>query len=171
MGTATNLFYSVGLKTGRVEDLGEFPGGKVVLPAAAALGGRVYVFGGATFGSTNNPAVNVDSAWVYSVDEAKWSGLKPFPFPARGLASCVLDERHILLAGGFREDFTDEAFVYDTRTGNYSRTIPLPYRVMTCLIKSGVNLYCVGGEDKKQHRSELMFKIKWRELLEAARRP
>ena len=171
LGTATNLFYAVDLKTGRVASLGEFPGGKVVLPAAAALGGRIYVFAGATFGSTGNPAVNLDSAWVYSMAEAKWSGLRPLPFPVRGLASCVLDQRHILLAGGYRENFTDEAFVYDTRTGNYSRTIPLPYRAMTCLIKCGSDVYCVGGEDRMKHRSDLLFKITGRELLEAARRP
>ena len=169
--TATNLFYAVDLKTGRTEDFGEFPGGKVVLPAAAALDGRIYVFGGATCDPSDGLPVNVDSAWVYSLTEAKWSSLKPIAFPVRGLASCVLDARHILLVGGYREDFTDEAFVYDTKTGNYSRTIPLPYRAMTSLIKCGSDVYCVGGEDRMKHRSDLIFKIKWREFIEVARTP
>jgi N-acetylneuraminic acid mutarotase len=140
----------------------------VVLPAAAALGRRIYVFAGATSNPTNNQAVNVDSAWVYSIAEAKWSRLKPFAFPVRGLAGCALDERHILMAGGYREGFTDEAFVYDTRTGNYVRTIPLPFRAMTSLIKCGGDVYCVGGEDRMKHRTDLVFKLTCRELLEAA---
>ena len=84
----------------------------------------------------------------------------------RGLNSCVLDERHIFLAGGYKEDFTDEAFIYDTETDSYFKTAPLPYRGMVSLIKNGDNLYCLGGEDKMRHRSDLAYRIPWKALLQ-----
>jgi N-acetylneuraminic acid mutarotase len=165
MNSATNLFYAVILKTGRVENLGDFPGGRVTSPAAAALGGRIYVFGGATFNSNNSEATNVDAAFAYSIAEARWARLRPFPFSVRGLASSVLDERHILLAGGYREEFSDEAYIYDTKTRSYSKTKPLPYRAMVSLIRVGNDLYCIGGEDRMKHRSDLFYRIRWKELL------
>lgn len=163
--TATNLFYFVHLKTGHVEALRDFPGGKLIVPTAAALGGRIYVFAGAAFDATNHQAVNVDSAFVYSIADAKWSGIKPFPFPVRGLAGCVLDDRHILLAGGYKQDFTDEAFVYDTKTDTYFKTAPLPYQAMVSLIKAGSEIYCLGGEDKMKHRSDLIYRLPGKALL------
>lgn len=163
--TATNLFYSVHLKTGRVEELSDFPGGKLIVPTAVALGGRIYVFTGASFDPANNQAVNVDSAFVYSISDAKWNGIKPFPFPVRGLASCVLDDRHILLAGGYKQDFTDEAFIYDTKMDSYFKTAPLPYRAMVSLVKAGREIYCLGGEDKMKHRSDLVYRLPVKALL------
>lgn len=169
--SATNLFYSVHLKTGRVEALRDFPGGNLFLPVAAALGGRIYVFGGAAFDPTNSQPVNSDSAFVYSIADAKWSGIKSFPFSVRGLAGCVLDDRHILLAGGYKQEFTDEAFVYDTRTDTYSKTAPLPYRAMVQLVKADGEIYCIGGEDRMRHRSDLFYRIAGKALLKEANQP
>ena len=165
LATATNLFYAVNLKTGDVKTLGEYPGGKLIVATAAALDGRIYVFGGATFNSANQQAVNVDSAFAYSIDEGKWSRLKPFPLPARGLASCALDDRHILLAGGYREEFSDRAFIYNTKTGWYFETKPLPYRAMVTLIKAGSDVYCIGGEDRSKHRTDRFYRAPWKQLL------
>ncbi|MEO5802675.1 MAG: hypothetical protein ABIR24_04030, partial [Verrucomicrobiota bacterium] len=160
----TNIFYSIDLKNGRVEKLPDFPGGNLIVPTAAALKGRIYVFTGASVDATNK-AHNVNSAFVYSIAEAKWSAIKAFPFAVRGLNSCVLDDRHIFLAGGYKEDFTDEAFIYDTKTDSYFKTAPLPYRGMVSLVKIGDNLYCLGGEDKMRHRSDLAYRIPWNAFL------
>lgn len=107
----------------------------------------------------------MDSTFVYSIAEATWNGIKPFPLPVRGLAAFVLDDRHILLAGGYKQDFTDEAFVYDTKTNSYFKTAPLPYRAMGSLVKAGSEIYCLDGEDKMKHRSDLVYRISWKELL------
>ena len=171
LNTATNLFYSVHLKTGRVEKLADFPGGKLFVPAAAALGGRIYVFAGASYDSKSDQAVNLDSTFVYSIADAKWNNIKPFPFPVRGLASCVLDDRHILLAGGYKQDFSDEAFVYDTKTDSYIQTTPLPYRAMVGLVKAGSEIYCIGGEDRMRHRSDLFYRITGKALLKQGSKP
>ena len=163
--TLTNTFYSVDLATGKTEALLDFPGGNFIVPTATAIDGKIFVFTGATFDAEKSQANNSDAAFVYSIPEAKWSALKSFPYTVRGLTSCVLDERHIFLAGGYRQDFTDEAFVYDTKKDSYSKTTSLPYRGMVSLIKVGDHVYCFGGEDKMRHRSDLVYRIAWKELL------
>ena len=165
LNTATNLFYSVDLKTGKVEERESFLGGKCILSEGVALGGRIYVFTGAFFDATNQQPVNIDSCFVYSTANEKWSRIKSFPFRVRGLAGCVLDDRHILLAGGYKQDFTDEALVYDTKTDSYFQTAPLPYRAMVRLVKLGSELYCIGGEDRMRHRSNLFYRIAGKALL------
>ena len=81
------------------------------------------------------------------------------------LAYTSLPDGKILLAGGYKQDFTDEAFVYDTKTNSYFKTAPLPYRAMGSLVKAGSEIYCLDGEDKMKHRSDLVYRISWKELL------
>ena len=98
----------------------------------------------------------------------RWEKLAPLPYAVRGLTACALDGRRILLAGGYKndaEEFTDEAFVYDINTGKYTPTQPLPYKAMVSLVKVGDWIYCLGGEDRKKHRTDAVFRIKWKELL------
>jgi hypothetical protein len=33
------------------------------------------------------------------------------------------------------------------------------------LIRNGEWLYCLGGEDRKRHRTDAVFRIRWQELL------
>jgi N-acetylneuraminic acid mutarotase len=164
--TTTNIFYSVDLKSGRIDALPDFPGGKVIVPTAAASRGRIYAFAGASINASNQ-AVNLETAFVYSIADAKWSAIKSVPISARGMTSCVLDENHIFLAGGYGQDFNDDAFIYDVKADSYTRTLSLPYRGMVSLIKSGNDLYCFGGEDKMRHRSDLFYRIPWKALLPA----
>jgi hypothetical protein len=37
------------------------------------------------------------------------------------------------------------------------------------LVKSGDWLYCIGGEDRKRHRTDAIYRIRWRELLRGSR--
>jgi N-acetylneuraminic acid mutarotase len=163
--TATNFFYSIELKTGQVENLPVFPGGNLIIPCAAGLNGKIYCFTGASFDAANSQAINSNSAFVYAVAEKKWSAIQRFPYSVHGLASCVLDDRHILLGGGYKQEFTDEAFIYDTKTDRYFKTKPLPYRAMAHFIKAGDDLYWLGGEDAMRHRSALVYRTSWRDLL------
>jgi N-acetylneuraminic acid mutarotase len=165
--TITNTFYSVDLVSRKTEVLTPFPGGKWMIPTAAAIGDQLFVFTGAYQDGTNNSVVNTDSAFVYSRRDAIWRKIKSYPFPVRGLASCALDERYILLGGGYTQDFIDVAFIYDTKNNTYAKTKPLPYRAMANFIKAGDYLYWLGGEDRMKHRSELFYRIAWKELLNA----
>jgi hypothetical protein len=84
------------------------------------------------------------------------------------LAACPLDGRHVLLGGGFKDDFVNDQFIYDTQTGAYSPATPLPYRAMANYLKVGDALYWIGGEDKQKHRLSLFYRVSWKELLAKA---
>jgi N-acetylneuraminic acid mutarotase len=164
--TLTNLFYNVDLNTGKTTALPEFPGGNLIIPTASIIGDEIFVFTGATFNSTENRAINSDNAFAYSISKKSWRRIESYPFAVRGLASCALDEHHILLGGGYAENFTDAAFIYDTKTDSYLKTRSMPFRAGLSFIKADGFVYSIGGEDKMRHRSELAFRIRWKELLD-----
>ncbi len=162
--TLTNVCYSIDLSSGKTEMLPEFPGGNLIVPTAAAIHDAIYIFTGG-YVQSDGKAVNVDSAFTFHVKDHVWKKIKAFPHAVRGLASCALDDRYIFLGGGYTNDFTDAAFIYDTKTDNYFPTKPLPYPAMATMIKAGENLYWLGGEDKMRHRSDLFYVTSWTELL------
>lgn len=167
--TISDAFFTIDLATGETKTLPAFPGGKVTLPVVIALGDRICVFTGMRFDPASGGVVNVASAYAYSIRQAKWSRIKEFPFPVRGLAGAALDGRHIYLGGGYKSDqegFTDEAFLYDLQADAYRKTAPLPYRAMATLVKSGDKLYCLGGEDEKRHRTDRFYSIEWKRLID-----
>lgn len=172
--TLSDAFFTIDLTSGKTKTLPAFPGGKVMSPVVVAMGDHLCVFTGAHFDPASGAVVNIASAYAYSIRQAKWSSIHAFPFPVRGLSGAALDERHIYLGGGFKsdqEEFTDEAFLYDVQTDAYQKTTPLPYRAMATLVKSGDQLYCVGGEDQKRHRTDRFYSIGWRQLINRAAVP
>lgn len=167
--TLTNLFYAVNLRTGKTTLLPEYPGGRLLVPGAATVGRSFYVFGGATWDATDIRAINTDSAFAYSLEEKQWKAVKSYPMPVRGLASCVLADRYILLGGGYGETFTDFAVLYDTETDSYLKTQPLPSKAMANFIVAGNFIYWVGGEHAMRQRSDAVHRIHWRTLLREAK--
>jgi len=168
LNSLTNLFYAVDLASGKATLLPKYPGGKLLVSGAAATGRQFYVFGGATWDATNSRAVNTAAAFKYSLVEKQWHTIKPYPFPIRGLASCLLTERYLLLGGGYGEAFTDFAVLYDTETDSYLTVEPLPYRAMASFIKAGDFIYWLGGEHAMRRRSDAVYRIPWRTLLREA---
>ncbi|MBI3880093.1 MAG: hypothetical protein HY301_08505 [Verrucomicrobia bacterium] len=165
---ATNTFLSIDLRNGRTTKLPDYPEPAFITGASAACGNRFFAFGGARWDSGSNTVANLSSAHAFNTMTKRWENLAPLPYAVRGINACPLDGSRILLAGGYKndaEEFTDEAFIFDTRTASYTPTKPLPYKAMVALVKSGDWVYCLGGEDKKKHRTDAMFRIKWRELL------
>jgi N-acetylneuraminic acid mutarotase len=162
--TLTNIVYSIDLVSGKTEALPDFPGGNLIVPTAAAIGGQLYVFTGGYI-EPNGQAVNVDSAFAYNINDRTWKKISPYPLAVRGLASCALDDRYILLGGGYTNGFADVSYLYDTKMDAYLKTKPLPYPAMAMFLKTGENLYWLGGEDKMRHRSELVYVTKWKDIL------
>lgn len=65
--------------------------------AAAAHGGKLYVFGGEQF----VPASKVFAdAWVYDPTSDRWSALPPMPTPRHGHGAAVVGNRIFLMGGG-----------------------------------------------------------------------
>jgi N-acetylneuraminic acid mutarotase len=168
--TLTNTFFSVDLVSGRTQKLPDFPGGELIVPTMTAMNDQLFVFTGARV-DAEGKAMNSDSAFVFSTHDNSWKKIKSYPIPIRGLASCGLDDRHILLAGGYADEFTDAAFIYDTKSDAYFKTTSLPYAAMANFVKAGENIYWLGGEDRMRHRSDLFYAIARKQLLGAAKLP
>jgi N-acetylneuraminic acid mutarotase len=164
----TNRFVGIDIRTGQTTRLADYPEASLTTGTAAAVGGKLYVFGGARWDPVAKAVVNHASAHVFSPDTNRWERLPPLPHPGRGYTAVALDARRILIAGGYRNDeveFVSDAYVFDTQARTFTPTLPLPYAAMVTLIRNGEWLYCLGGEDRKRHRTDAVFRIRWQELL------
>lgn len=166
--TLTNRFFAIDLADGRTRQLAAPPGNLRMLPLVVAVGDHVLAFTGAGFDETTRQVVNTDAAQSFSLKTGRWTPCRPYPLAIRGLAGCVLDDRHILLAGGYdsgAKGFTTAAFVYDVQEDCYRPVTPLPYPAMPVLVRAGDQVYCLGGEDKARHRTDAVFRIPVSALL------
>jgi N-acetylneuraminic acid mutarotase len=149
--------------------LAECPGTPRWVAAMAAVNGKIYVIGGAT----GSPYCTVVDNWVYDPAGDAWSRLRDLPvasgnFPA---GSVVFQERYILLCGGFqyakvanpdgttrepygtphrfqdKGDYFNDVFVYDTRTGLFSRADSMPLNNnLSMMLVHDDRVYTIGGE-------------------------
>lgn len=171
--------WAVDLSTLAVSKLNPHPGAPFVTAASAMdLFGQLYIFGGGTWDAKAQTVVNLDQAYALNVLKNSWKQLRKMPYPARGVCGIALYATRpaggsivrprIYLAGGYKSDlegFTDQAFLYDTATDEYLLAPPLPYRAMVSLVLCDGYVYCLGGEDKKQSRTDAFYRIKVEELL------
>jgi hypothetical protein len=145
------------------------PHGAVAMPAAAALGRHVYLFGGCSMAS---PGTLVNCAEAYSFDTAssRWTPLRPLPHPNRGLSAVILDDRFILLAGGYTATtaeaagkagdlgFTSAVWVYDAAADTYREASPLILAAAGIeLVQCGGTIYAMGGEPRMRDRSDRLL--------------
>ena len=147
------------------KSLADYPGKPFATAASAVVGEELFVFGGMNYDKVNQAALNTAEAYAFSPEKNVWRKLKPLAAPTRGLSAVTLDENHIYIAGGYREDFTAEAVIYEEKTDSYRKAPALPYAAMVGLVKMGEHVYCLGGEDKKQSRTDKFFRIPVAELL------
>jgi N-acetylneuraminic acid mutarotase len=82
------------------------------------------------------------------------------------MAAVALDDNHVLAAGGYQEDFSADAFVFNLEARTVRRTAELPYAGMAALARIGETVYCVAGEDAMKHRTDRVFCISVRELMQ-----
>ena len=135
--------------------------------ASATLGGRLFIFGGATPDPVNQVA-NLNDVLSFDSRSGRWRNLPPYPLRARGVACAPLDRGRIYLAGGYggeADDFTGKAFVFDVKAGAYTASLPLPLANCTTLVASGGHIYALGGEPAKKVRTDKCWRIRVEELL------
>ncbi len=145
--------------------LADYPGKPFATAASAVVGEELFVFGGMNYDAEAKLPANTAEAYAFSPEKNVWRKLTPLAVPTRGLTAVTLDESHIYIAGGYREDFTAEAVIYDVKADSYRKAIALPYAAMVGLVRMGDHVYCLGGEDKKQSRTDKFFRISVAELL------
>ncbi len=143
----------------------DYPGPPFAIAASAAGANELFVFGGMNYDATTQQPVNTAVAYAYSPAKDAWRPLKPLATPIRGLAAVVLDAQHVYLAGGYTDSFTTAAVIYDMQADTYRPAPPLPYPAMVKLVRCGEFVYCFGGEDKKQSRTDKCFRVKTSDLM------
>jgi N-acetylneuraminic acid mutarotase len=149
--------------TGGLRALAAYPGAAFAVAGSAAAGGELLVFGGCTWNDASQSVSNFPDAYAYSAARNAWRRLRPLPYAVRGLAAVRLDDGHLYLAGGYKNDaegFVDQAFVYSIGEDRYAPTAPLPYRGMVGLAEAGGCVYCMGGEDGQRHRSDAVYRAR-----------
>jgi N-acetylneuraminic acid mutarotase len=141
-------------ESGKWMKTGEMPQGRVALPGLAASGNHVYLFGGFS-ASTSGEALNRSEAYRFDPQTDQWTALRPLPAAVRGLSAVVMDQRYILLSGGYTDSgFSAAVYLYDVEEGQYRPVTPLPFPVMgmEMLVRDRM-IWGLGGEDKTRSRT------------------
>lgn len=141
------------------------PQGKVAMPAAAQVRGRVYFFGGCAMPDPGK-LFNRDDAYSFDAASGTWTKLRPLPKANRGMTAVAAGNRYILLYGGYtatQEEaagqgpefgFTNAVLAYDVETDSYLSLGdgPLAAAGGELLYREGT-LYALGGEQRMRGRS------------------
>jgi hypothetical protein len=171
LGGLESTVTALNLETGLARQLPPMPGAASGILGSAVCGGRLCLFGGARWDAETKAVVNLALTRVFSGQTGGWKLGAAFPHEARGLNAVALDDRHVYVGGGFRtspEGFSDEAFVYDVERDHFAPAARLPLAGMTSLVIHGDSVYCLGGEDRKQHRSDGFWRAARRDILRSA---
>jgi N-acetylneuraminic acid mutarotase len=118
------------------------PGHGLNAPAAAALGGRIYLIGG--FDTTTN--IPTSQVLVYDTVTHRWSTAASLPRARGGHAVAVRDGLIHVIGGGNSESTLADHSVYDPATDRWSALAPLPRSMGSpaAVVHEG-SLYSIGG--------------------------
>jgi len=140
------------------------PGAMRTGVATTACSGKLYSFGG-----------GILDACVYDPERDQWERIADLPYPSQWSWAVSFKDRYILMPGGFvakektaavpafvhmdANGFIADVLVYDTRTGKYSFSNPLPKGVIDYgLARNGDQIYLAGGEDCQKHRESWLMR-------------
>ncbi len=152
--------------------LPDCPGTPRCVAAMAAVGGKVYVIGGASMPASGEYLSVVDN-WVFDPADGTWRRLRDLPVSSGNFpdGSIVYKGRYIILVGGFQYErvmgpdgvprpryghatqvdgqgvYFRDVFVYDTRTDLFGTADPLPINNnMPMAVVRGDEVFVLGGE-------------------------
>ena len=118
-------------------------------PAAAVLGGKVYVAGGVT-----NDDVDTDVVEVYDPRTGRWSTSTRMPFPRSAGAAASLGGLLYVAGGGSGEEILDSVVAYDPSSRRWRSVAPMPTaRWALRLVASKGHLYAIGGRIQEEESS------------------
>jgi N-acetylneuraminic acid mutarotase len=131
--------------------------------ATAVCANRLFVFGGFHLDGQGQ-VENLADAYLYTPALRKWQRLADTPLPVEGWMAEVIQNRFILLCGGYAtvafstdgpvKGFVPDVLVYDVRTNKYTYATPMPHALMDAQpVRVGETLYLAGGEDRPKHRA------------------
>jgi N-acetylneuraminate epimerase len=143
---------------GEWRSAGEIPGGALALPAIAASGSAIYLFGGCSMTAAGK-VVNHARAYRYDSVSNHWTRIRDLPAGNRGLSAVAYGARSIYLFGGYTDSgFTADVLQYDTEADTYRPLKPMPVGLAGIeFVLNGRILYGAGGEDRMRSRSARLF--------------
>lgn len=118
------------------------PGQGLNAPAAAFVGGKIFVVGG--FNTVTN--VPSEKVLVYDLATRAWSEAAPLPAPRGGHAAVVMDGRIHVLGGGNSQRTLADHSEYDPTSNSWIERAPLPRSEGSpaAVVFNG-KLYSIGG--------------------------
>lgn len=142
------------------EILPSFPGPGLILHAAAVVGRKIYVLGGAE-GRTNRVA-NSSAAYEFDCGTRRWARL-PDLSVARRCWWAVPFAETVLLVGGYSSAYEDEVLEYDLRSHTLRSAGTLPRGICDAkFFKVGDFVIGAGGEAGDKIRGDSIFELRIR---------
>jgi hypothetical protein len=113
-------------------------------PAAAAINGKIYVFGGfnpSLYWSANN------SVEIYDIATNTWSMGAPMPTPRSWMRAVVLNNK-IYVIGGVGYGYRRDVEIYDPATNTWRVASPFPgrERYLHAAVAYNGKIYVIGGD-------------------------
>jgi hypothetical protein len=158
------------LRSGESAVVSRHPAGPLIHPACVVVGSDLYAFGGATWHAGRGELANLRAAMRYSPVRDEWQSLESLPQALRAAAVVALDDRHVLLVGGFSDrGITVDCLIYDVAADRFRRGPALPRPLMLAgAVRHGQEVFVLGGEDAPRSRSAAMYSMEIEPLLRAA---
>jgi N-acetylneuraminic acid mutarotase len=142
--TVSNSFWRWRPGSKQWQILAPLPGPGRINQAMTEINGIIYVFGGATTGSTN--VENVRDAFKYDTKSQTWTRLPDLPVANRSW-SAVRVGTHALLLGGYTNELVRDVYIFNPQQNQLRPATPLPYAVADIkFVRIGDLLVGSGGE-------------------------
>ncbi|MCZ2149216.1 MAG: hypothetical protein LC126_15760 [Bryobacterales bacterium] len=142
---------------GAWRQVARLPAGPVALPAVAALGGRIFLFGGCSMPAPDK-LINRAEAWAFDPRSFAWRRLRDLPSARRGHTASSAAGRVFLFGGYTSAGFTAEVLSYDPGRDAYAPESPLPAAMMSIeFFRYDGAFWGAGGEDRMRGRSARTF--------------
>lgn len=141
------------------------------LAALAAIGDRLYLFGGCR-GNASKQAVNLSEALRLDAEGTRWEPIRSLPRGIRAAAAVSVDRDKIAIVGGYSAEptamerygtgygFERRILLYDTKRNRYGEGAPLPIaNAAMGLALHPDRLSVVGGEDRARSRTDAHYSV------------
>ena len=140
--------------------LPDCPGGPRFILAAAALKGKLYLFGGAR--AAGAEVHNLSDVWMLDWKRRVWTRRDPLPEPRRAMWA-ALERGGILLFAGYTDVFRNDILYLDPRNGSFRKTGEIPQPIADAkFCKIGKTWYTAGGEVGPKIRGTDLWLGEWR---------
>lgn len=148
---ATNDAWVYNARSGEWSKLEAIPGPPRQIFSGAAVGEKIYLFGGLTQ-KEGEKIANLDDAYCLDTKTGKWTRIRKLPQAMRAFWAQT-NGHSVYLLGGYSESGLDTVYRYSPSSDSYELVSTLPQPLMdTKFIYNEGKFYGASGEDKLMSR-------------------